>query len=638
METKNSPGPLTFLCAASDIRIEAEAGEGKKSPRFTMTAYTGGAMAVGGWRYPIVVDLSGLNIPLQSLPIRLQHDASRGVGHTDRIGVESGILTASGVISRATPAASDVVESSKNGFPWQASIGASVVEYEFVKEGQSVLVNGKTHSGPVNVVRKSVLGEISFVDLGADMNTSAHIAAKSNHQEGLNMADEQKQDEVKAETKADAKAETVIASDPVTDMRKAAAAESSRIAGVRAASKGNAEIEAKAIAEGWDAMRTELEVLRAERPKAPGVIIGEGDATDAKTLECAMMQSSGVSGDALVKAYGEKTVDAADKQFKGRMGPQRLLMECAQRNGSRIRFFNDDPREVLRAAFSTKDIDGILGNTANKQLLAGFDGVESVWRQITAVRNVSDFKTVTSYRMTGAFQYEKVGATGELQHAQADEESFTNKADTYGIMFAVTREDIINDDLGALTTLPRKIGRGAALKINDVFWREFATITFSGANASTGVFGIAGLTAAELKFLNKVDADRKPLAIMPSILLVPNALKTAAEQLMGSANLLATGDTDATMAAANPHAGKWRVLASSYLGNASYGNSAVKYYLLANPADGAVIETAFLYGVESPTVESADADFNVLGIQMRGYHDFGVSDADVRYGVGSSGQ
>ena len=31
---------------------------------------------------------------------------------------------------------------------------------------------------------------------------------------------------------------------------------------------------------------------------------------------------------------------------------------------------------------------------------------------------------------------------------------------------------------------------------------------------------------------------------------------------------------------------------------------------------------AFLNGQEAPTVETSDADFNMLGIRMRGYHDF----------------
>ena len=65
---------------------------------------------------------------------------------------------------------------------------------------------------------------------------------------------------------------------------------------------------------------------------------------------------------------------------------------------------------------------------------------------------------------------------------------------------------------------------------------------------------------------------------------------------------------------------------SRYLGNTKYtGNSQKAWYLLSDPNDLPVIEVAFLNGQESPTIESAEADFKYLGIQMRGYHDFGVA-------------
>jgi hypothetical protein len=38
-----------------------------------------------------------------------------------------------------------------------------------------------------------------------------------------------------------------------------------------------------------------------------------------------------------------------------------------------------------------------------------------------------------------------------------------------------------------------------------------------------------------------------------------------------------------------------------------------------------------------PTVESADADFNQLGVQFRGYYDFGVALQEFRGGVRSAG-
>jgi hypothetical protein len=43
-----------------------------------------------------------------------------------------------------------------------------------------------------------------------------------------------------------------------------------------------------------------------------------------------------------------------------------------------------------------------------------------------------------------------------------------------------------------------------------------------------------------------------------------------------------------------------------------------------------VIEVAFLGGQEKPTIESAQVDFSVLGIQLRGFHDFGIRKQDPR--------
>ena len=133
-DARSTPTALNLLATAT---FELEAADGAQPaglPRFRMVAYTGGPMRVAGWRHPVVIDLAGLAIPSQSRPIRFGHDPLSGVGHTDAIRVEQGQLVASGVVSRDTAAAREVVVSSKNGFPWQASLGASVEEFEFVKE------------------------------------------------------------------------------------------------------------------------------------------------------------------------------------------------------------------------------------------------------------------------------------------------------------------------------------------------------------------------------------------------------------------------------------------------------------------------------------------------------------------------
>ncbi len=49
---------------------------------------------------------------------------------------------------------------------------------------------------------------------------------------------------------------------------------------------------------------------------------------------------------------------------------------------------------------------------------------------------------------------------------------------------------------------------------------------------------------------------------------------------------------------------------------------------LTDPNRLPAVEIAFLNGVDRPTVEKTDADFNTLGVQFRGFIDFGVREQD----------
>ncbi|HBT78036.1 MAG TPA: hypothetical protein DEB39_14185, partial [Planctomycetaceae bacterium] len=124
---------------------------------------------------PVVVDLQGIDIPVQNIPVRFEHKSFQGVGHTEKIAVVGTDVLAEGVISRDTSWARDVAQSAKNGFPWQASMGGPIHDVEYVPFGQKITVNGRTYEGELYVIRKMTLKEISFVDLGADPNTSARI-------------------------------------------------------------------------------------------------------------------------------------------------------------------------------------------------------------------------------------------------------------------------------------------------------------------------------------------------------------------------------------------------------------------------------------------------------------------------------
>ena len=81
------------------------------------------------------------------------------------------------------------------------------------------------------------------------------------------------------------------------------------------------------------------------------------------------------------------------------------------------------------------------------------------------------------------------------------------------------------------------------------------------------------------------------------------------------------------------------MVSTAYLGNASFDNASKKaWYLLTDPNRLPAVEIAFLNGVDRPTVEKTDADFNTLGVQFRGFIDFGVREQDHRGALKMNGE
>lgn len=432
------------------------------------------------------------------------------------------------------------------------------------------------------------------------------------------------------------------------------------------------KLKAKALTEHWETPRFELAAkdatikaelawVRAERPKGPAIHAGgnAGGADLMPTIEAALWQSLKIPEPE--KKFGEKIAEVAHRQFHGRIGLQQMLIIAAAANGYPVqpgeRLTDGNLRRVLRAAcpqeaieaaFSTVSLPGVFSNVANKSLLLGYLESDQNWRRISTVKSTSDFKTVTAYRLLDNMEYAPLQQDGTIKHGTLGEGSYTRSVDTYARMFSLTRKDIINDDLGAFDDLRTLLGRGAAKKFNNIFWAAFInnslfptdnsnTNYISGSTTTLLTDGVGlGLAVTAFRQMTSPSEDgtkRVGQSMTPRILLVPPALEAAADLLYRSTNIGTVKAADA-----NRFAGKYEPVVVNQMSEAGFtGHSSTAWYLLADPTEMAPMVVSFLNGVEVPTVESAEADFNTLGIQFRGYHDFGVNEAEYLCGIKSKG-
>jgi phage major head subunit gpT-like protein len=268
------------------------------------------------------------------------------------------------------------------------------------------------------------------------------------------------------------------------------------------------------------------------------------------------------------------------------------------------------------------------------------------------VKSVSDFKEITSYRLLDDMEYEELPKHGEIKHGKLGEESYTRQVRTYAKMFSLDRVDIINDDLSAFDDLRTRVGGGAAKALNNVFWTRFMdNATFftsgrgnyiTGADSALGLDGVGlqkGITAFRKLRTPAADGKKRVVGGRPEILLVPPELEFIAQRLYQSTTVNSGGAATAdTIPDANIHAGKYRPVVCDWLSDADFtGNSTTAWYLFRAPRNLPAVVVSFLNGQESPTIETADADFNQLGVQFRGYHDFGVDLAEYLAGIKSKG-
>ncbi|KGT87252.1 peptidase S14 [Erwinia typographi] len=294
----------------------------------------------------------------------------------------------------------------------------------------------------------------------------------------------------------------------------------------------------------------------------------------------------------------------------------------------------------LALTHSTSDFGNILLDVANKSILQGWEEADETFEQWTKKGQLSDFKTAHRVGLGGFPSLRKVREGAEYKYVTTSDRGEPIALATYGEIFSITRQAIINDDLNQLTDVPLKMGRAAKATIGDLVYTILtsnpkmsdgkALFSSDHRNMASSGIDVSGLDAArQLMRTQKEGTTGRTLNIRPAFLLVPTALETMASQTVKSASVKGA---DVNAGIINPIQNFATIIAEPRLDD----KSAVQWYLAA--AQGMdTIEVAYLDGVEAPYIDQQEG-FNTDGIATKVRIDAGVSPLDWRGLVRSTGE
>lgn len=291
-----------------------------------------------------------------------------------------------------------------------------------------------------------------------------------------------------------------------------------------------------------------------------------------------------------------------------------------------------------RAFHSTSDFPQLLASASNKMLLAGYQQAAPTYRRFMAQKPFADFKEHRFLRAGDFPALEAIGENGEIKAGTISEGRETISLATYGKRVRVTRQVIVNDDLGAFAEWSAMIGRrvgdfenGQAMSIVNTAsgagpnLRDgsavFATARANIAAAGTTI-DITNLAAGRAAMRKQTSPDGLKLNLPPAILLVGPDRELLAQQVL--APLAA-----AQVSNANPFIGTLMPIADANI----TGN---KWWLFADPAAAPVYVYGYLGGANGP-MTTAGAVQGVDGFEVSVLLDFACGAVDFRGGWFNAG-
>lgn len=301
--------------------------------------------------------------------------------------------------------------------------------------------------------------------------------------------------------------------------------------------------------------------------------------------------------------------------------------------------------EKVFASLGGSDFPLLIANTANKALRAAYDMAPQTWRDWCAVGEVSDFKANSRIQVGTFNSLAEIKPAGEYTYGSYGEEAESITAITKGKGLALTRQLIINDDLGAFVNAARMMGFAAQRTVNeDAYARLFAAtamadtgalfnstaVTTLGGHANLAGSGgaISATTLASGRAAMALQKDknlRTVLNLRPRFLLIPEGKLQVAYDVL-KPYVAATGGSNFVTAL------NLTLVSDGQMD----ANSATAWFMVADANLAPLIEVDFLGGQQTPYVaEAVDWDTDAMKFKVR--LDYGVQAIDWRAGYKNPG-
>lgn len=324
------------------------------------------------------------------------------------------------------------------------------------------------------------------------------------------------------------------------------------------------------------------------------------------------------------------------------MSIRNLFMECMQREGNNInvlRMTDDEMFEEMKRQFFNPSaaFPSIMDSTIKKAYVTMYDQTPTTYQEWVSFGTLKDFKTTPehNYIAGSAGRFLKVPENGELVHDTPQDILLPNrKLETFGRQFTMSRQAVINDDIGFLTTIPGRYAQAAKETINDqVYDILFNNPTiydgvalFDGSHrnvmASGTDFGEEALEKIILKLGMQLNHEGKPIRLRPWAIIVPLGLGFKVQKLFASQTI----DNAGTV---NPFYGKKMQIVEEPLLNILANGNDIPWFLVAEKSSAKSVQVDFLNGNQTPIIQRSTVS-GTLGFVWDIFLDWGVSVVDYR--------